>query len=162
MTELLSGYQFYLELDGITEALFRECGGLSTENQVIESYQSTKDGKQILKKFPGPLKFGDISLKRGVTSEMNLWAWRKEVEEGKVEAARKNGSIVLYDQANIEVARWNFVNGWPSKITGPTLNARQRDRGRRANDCPRRPGAGHLEVSCRGLAESFSQAPGVI
>ena len=121
--ELLSGYQFYLELDGITEALFRECSGLSTENQVIESYQSTKDGKQILKKYPGPLKFGDISLKRGVTSEMNLWAWRKQVEEGKVEEARKNGSIVLYDQANIEVARWNFVNGWPSKVTGPSLNA---------------------------------------
>ncbi len=121
--ELLSGYQFYLELDGITEALFRECSGLSTENQVIESYQSTKDGKQILKKYPGPLKFGDISLKRGVTSEMNLWAWRKQVEDGKVEEARKNGSIVLYDQANIEVARWNFVNGWPSKVTGPSLNA---------------------------------------
>jgi phage tail-like protein len=121
--ELMSGYQFYLELDGITEALFRECGGLSSESQVIESYQSTKDGKQILKKYPGPLKWGDITLKRGVTTEMNLWAWRKEVEDGKVEAARKNGSIVLYNQSNTEVARWNFVNGWPSKISGPSLNA---------------------------------------
>ena len=43
MTELLTGYQFYLELDGITEALFRECSGLSTENQVIESYQAPLD-----------------------------------------------------------------------------------------------------------------------
>jgi phage tail-like protein len=121
--EILSGYQFYLELDGITEALFREASGLSSENQVIESYQSTKDGKQILKKYPGPLKFGDISLKRGLTSELNLTKWRKDVEDGKVEQARKNGSVVIYNQQNTEVARWNFVNGWPSKLTGPSLTA---------------------------------------
>jgi phage tail-like protein len=121
--EILSGYQFYLELDGITEALFREASGLSSENQVIESYQSTKDGRQILKKYPGPLKFGDISLKRGLTSELNLTKWRKDVEDGKVEQARKNGSVVIYNQQNTEVARWNFVNGWPSKLTGPSLTA---------------------------------------
>ena len=123
MGELLGGYQFYLELDGITEAMFRECSGLSSENQVIEAYHATKDGKQILKKYPGPLKFGDISLKRGLTSDSNLWAWRREIEMGNVEANRKNGSVVIYDQANSEVARWNFVNGWPSKISGPSLSA---------------------------------------
>jgi phage tail-like protein len=121
--EMLSGYQFYLELDGITEGLFREASGLSSESQVIEAMESTKSGKQILKKYPGPLKWGDISLKRGLTKELNLTKWRKEVEDGKVEAARKNGSIVIYDQANAEVARWNFVRGWPSKLTGPSLQA---------------------------------------
>ncbi len=123
MGELLGGYQFYLELDGITEALFRECSGLSSESQVMEAYHATKEGKQVLKKYPGPLKWGDITLKRGLTSDTNLWAWRKEVEEGKVESARKNGSVVVYDQANTEVARWNFVNAWPSKISGPSLSA---------------------------------------
>ncbi len=45
----------------------------------------------------------------------------------KVNTARKNGSIVLYNQENTEIARWNFENGWPTKITGPQLNANNND-----------------------------------
>jgi phage tail-like protein len=123
VTEALTGYQFYLELDGITEAMFKEVSGLSSESQVIEHLQATKDGRQVLKKYPGPLKWGDITLKRGITNEMNLWAWRQQIEQGKVESSRKDGSIVVYNQANEEIARWNFVGGWPSKISGPSLTA---------------------------------------
>ena len=72
-----------------------------------------------MKKIPGRLKWGDITLKRGITSNLDMWAWRQKVEEGKINDARKNGSIVMFDQALAEKARWNFVNGWPSKITGP-------------------------------------------
>ena len=58
---------------------------------------------------------------------MKLWEWRKQIEDGKVTDARKNGSIVLYDQGNSEIARYNFEFGWPSKITGPQLNANNND-----------------------------------
>jgi len=54
---------------------------------------------------------------------MDVWNWRKQVEEGKVEEARSNGSIIMYDQTNTEVGRWNFENGWPVKIAGPNLDA---------------------------------------
>ena len=41
---------------------------------------------------------------------------------------RKSGSIVVYDLANkTEVARWNFVNAWPTKWEGPALNAKGTD-----------------------------------
>jgi len=49
--------------------------------------------------------------------------WRKLVEEGKVKDARKNGSIVMYNQMNEAIARWDFVEAWPSKLAGPTANA---------------------------------------
>lgn len=119
----LTGYHFFLEIDGITQALFRECSGLSTESQAIEYKEANKDGIVVIKKVPGVLKWSDISLKRGITDIMELWTWRKLVEDGKVDEARKSGSIVLYNQGNTEVARWNFVAGWPSKMSGPTLNA---------------------------------------
>ena len=35
--------------------------------------------------------------------------------------------IVLYDQSDKEIARWNFEAAWPSKITGPSLNANGND-----------------------------------
>jgi len=122
-TDPLVGYHFYVEIDGITQAQFRECSGLSSESQIIEYKEAGKSGQTVIRKVPGPLKWSDITLKRGVTDIMELWKWRKEIEDGKVDSSRKNGSIVLYNQDNQEIARWNFVDGWPSKITGPQANA---------------------------------------
>jgi phage tail-like protein len=39
------------------------------------------------------------------------------------EVQRKNGSIVLLDDTGAEQRRWNFREGWPTKWTGPSLNA---------------------------------------
>jgi phage tail-like protein len=123
----LTGYHFYLELDGIAEAQFRECSGLDSESNIIEYKAGGKNGQSIIRKVPGAMKWSNIVLKRGITNDMALWEWRKQIEDGKVEEALKNGSIVLYDQANNEVARWNFERGWPSKVTGPQLNAGNND-----------------------------------
>jgi phage tail-like protein len=45
------------------------------------------------------------------------------IEEGQVEKARANGSIVMVNQEGTEVARWNFSRAWPSKISGPSFNS---------------------------------------
>lgn len=119
----LAAYTFMLEVDGIAEATFRECSGLSSETTVIESKETGAKGQTIIKKLPGDLKWGDISLKRGFTDDMKLYNWRQKTVDGKLNDMRKNGSIVVYDYENKEVLRWNFVNGWISKYTGPSLNA---------------------------------------
>ena len=118
----LVSYHFHVEIDGITQAQFRECGGLGSESQVVE-YKEAVKGVTVIRKQPGAIKWSDITLKRGVSDIMELWQWRKQVEQGKVDEARKNGSIVLYDQANKEIARWNFKEGWPSKLSGPQVKA---------------------------------------
>ena len=43
--------------------------------------------------------------------------------DGKIDEARKNGSIVLYDYAGGEISRYNFVNAWPSKASLGSLQA---------------------------------------
>jgi phage tail-like protein len=121
-TDPLVSYHFHVEIDGITQAQFRECGGLGSESQVVEYKESVK-GVTVIRKQPGAIKWSDITLKRGVSDVMELWNWRKQVEQGKVDEARKNGSIVLYDQADKEIARWNFKEGWPSKLSGPQVKA---------------------------------------
>jgi phage tail-like protein len=126
-TDPLTGYHFYLEIDGITQAQFRECSGLDSESNIIEYKEAGKNGVTMIKKVPGEMKWSNIVMKRGITDVMELWEWRTRVEEGKVEEARKNGSIVLYNQSNDEIARWNFTDGWPSKMTGPQLNANNND-----------------------------------
>jgi phage tail-like protein len=119
---LISAF-FTIDFGGTVAGAFRECSGLGSENEVVEYKASGDKGKFIMKKVPGRMKWNNITLKRGITDTMDMWKWRGQVEEGKVEDARKNGSIVMHDQKGNSIARWDFVNAWPSKITGPSANA---------------------------------------
>jgi phage tail-like protein len=119
----LVGYHFALELQDEIAGYFTECSGIGSENEIIEHKVVNTKGVEVVLKIPGRLKWGDITLKRGVTSNLDLWNWRKKVEDGKITEARKNGSIVMFDQTLTEVARWNFNQAWPAKISGPTPKA---------------------------------------
>jgi phage tail-like protein len=119
----LVSFNFALEVDGLTNAYFTEVSGIGSESEVIEHKVMGPNGKEVVRKIPGRLKWGDITLKRGITGAMDMWDWRAQVENGQVDAARKNGSIIMYDQAGTEVARWNFERGFPSKINGPSVSA---------------------------------------
>ena len=77
----------------------------------------------MVHKMPGDLTWDGITLNRGITDETALWDWRMKVVNGDVEGARANGSVIMYNQASQEVARWNFTNGWPSGWKGPDVNA---------------------------------------
>src|SRR5205823_10235811 len=106
---LISSF-FSLEITGKMVGAFREVTNLGSENAVVEDKSRGPDGKYIIKKIPGTLKWNDITLKQGLTDNMDMWKWRKLVEEGKVDDARANGSIIMYDTAGSAVARWNLVN----------------------------------------------------
>lgn len=112
--EVPTGLVFALEVEGMT-GYFTECSGIGSEHEVVESKVS--QDRSVILKTPGRLKWNDIVLKRGITSNMDLWEWRKMMEDGKSQEARKDGAIVVYDQELAEVARWDFVNAWPSKIS---------------------------------------------
>jgi phage tail-like protein len=114
---------FSLEVTGKLVGAFREVTNLGSENAVVEDKSRGADGKYIIKKIPGTLKWNDITLKQGLTDNMDMWKWRKSVEEGKVTDARANGSITMYDTAGSVMARWNLTNCWPSKLTGPVGKA---------------------------------------
>ena len=125
----LVGCQFSLEIQGVISGYFTEVGGLGSEHEIVEHKVVDKNGHDMVMKIPGRLKWSDITLKRGLTSSMDLWDWRKQVEDGDVQGARKNGSVVMYDQMSSQVARWNFSNAWPSKVSGPSLNAQNNEFG---------------------------------
>ncbi len=116
----LLGFNFAIDVGGAVKGYFTEVGGLGSENEIVEQKVVNDKGVEVILKIPGRLKWGDITLKRGITPNMDLWNWRKQVEDGQVKEARKNGSIVMYDRELKEAARWNFINAWPSKISGPT------------------------------------------
>jgi phage tail-like protein len=119
----LTSASFYLDIGGKVTGFFRECSGLGSESEVVEHKATAKGGFPVIIKVPGAVKWQNVVLKRGVTNDMEIWNWRKEVEDGKVEKARRDGSIIMFDQTRKEMARWNFTQAWPVKVSGPSLNA---------------------------------------
>ncbi|MGB4863424.1 MAG: phage tail protein [Tepidiformaceae bacterium] len=116
------GSSFFLDVSGKAGGYFTEVSGITSESEVTEHKVQTKNGQQVVRKIPGLNKWGDITLKRGITESMDFWKWRKEIEDGKVASARTNCTITMYDQENTPVAKWNLVDAWPSKVTGPSLS----------------------------------------
>lgn len=119
----LTTFSFHVELDSVDIGAFKEASGVDSETEIIEYKEATKEGRLIIRKVPGAMKWADITLKRGIDDSLALWEWRKQVEEGDIDAARRTGSIVLYDSRGDEKARWSFDRGWPSKWKGADLNA---------------------------------------
>jgi phage tail-like protein len=113
------GFNFLVEIDGITQAGFQEVSGLDASTDATD-YREGSDPNHV-RKLTGLNKYSAITLKRGITDSDELWKWRNTVIDGKTE--RKNGSIILLDEAKQEKIRWNFFNAWPSKWTGPALNS---------------------------------------
>lgn len=119
-TDPYANFNYKLEIDGITNAGFSECSGLNIENTPIE-YREGVDVPLTVRKQPGLMKFGNITLKRGITKNPELVNWLKTVVAGDVE--RRNVSIVLQDELHQDVVRWNLNQAWACKWTGPDLKA---------------------------------------
>lgn len=119
----LVGFHFGVEIQGKISGYFTECSGLGSEHEKIEHKVVTEKGQEVVLVLPGRLKWNDLTLKRGITDSMDIWTWRKEVEKGDLESARKDGSIKMFDLKGDPVAEWTFQRAWPLKVSGPTVKS---------------------------------------
>ena len=127
----LVGMNFFLEIDDIQLGSFRECSGLEVEVEIIESKETDKTGKMVIRKIPGANKYTPITFKKGMTSDRALWAsFQKSLSNEHMAGGRaggfkrKSGSVVIKDvTGQKEVARYNFREAWISKYKGGELNA---------------------------------------
>ena len=132
----LIAQNFFLEIDGSVVSILASVSGLDVEMEVATTQQVGKDGKsQTIKTLAGRNKQGDITLTRmappDATSD-KLWVWFHDIRNKGILQSdrtnnRKNGSIVIYDSTHVEVARFNFTNGWPSKISTDPLSVDSND-----------------------------------
>lgn len=119
--DVFRGYRFKVVIDGITRAGFRECTGLDASNDAVDYREG--DQPPHLLKLVGLQKFSNITLKRGITDDVDLWKWRQMAMKGNVKEMRKNVQIKILDDEGNEAVEWTLLRAWPTKWTGPTLNA---------------------------------------
>ena len=120
----LVAFKFGLEIEGKLSGYFTNVSGIGSETEVIDKKDTNPEtGETTISKIPGRHTWTEITLKRGVTSSVDIWDWLNMVMEGKVEEARTNCSIIALSQDNTEVARWNLEGAWPSKVSGPEMDS---------------------------------------
>ena len=116
-------YRFHVEIDGLTRGSFKQASGLDVTSDVVQ-YREGKD-PPTARKLSGLTTYSPIVLQRGITDDHFLWEWKQGTVGGNTE--RKNGSIVLFDDAGNEKLRWNFTNAWISSWKGPAFDASKSD-----------------------------------
>ena len=72
-------------------------------------------------KIPGRPSYGNIVLRKGVTTSAELYRWRQRIEQGQADL--RSGSVILLDSAMREKSRWNFYGAWPCRYEAPRLDA---------------------------------------
>ncbi|MEP6559982.1 MAG: phage tail protein [Nakamurella sp.] len=135
-TDPIVSQNFFLEIDGSIVSILSSVSGLDIEMEVVTTEQVGPNGKvQVVKTLGKANKAPDLSLTRMAPPDMaqdKLWGWFNDIrDKGMLLAnranSRKNGSIVMYDSTNAEIARFNFTHGWPSKISTDQLSVESND-----------------------------------
>ena len=100
---------------------FSECTGLEMTLETDDWEEGGNNGTVL--KFPKRNRWGEITLRKGITRNTDLFNWFHGFTQGV--ALRKDGLITLMDEAHQPHTVWGFRRGLPVKYVGPQLNAQQ-------------------------------------
>lgn len=113
-------YNFLVEIEGIIAGGFTSVTGLDITTEV----DTIREGgvNDYVHKLPKWTTQSDLVLTKGQTDLDLIWNWYADVIAGKIE--RKNGSIYLLDDRGLPAMWWDFVDAYPVKWSGPSLDAK--------------------------------------
>ena len=113
-------FRFRVEIEKIDVARVSEVTGLQFETEV-ETYEEGGVNNYV-HQLPKKTKYPRIVLKHGITDQDDFWKWYQEVISGPP-FSRRNISIILMDITGQDKWRWNIIQAYPVKWTGPELKA---------------------------------------
>lgn len=114
----------------VCEAEFSECSGLEMNMEVNTIKEGGNNTEQI--HLAGPMTYGELTLKRGMTSNFDLWDWFESVQnnrllrvDGEVQmlsSQRMSSDPVPPGKKNKNVV-FKLSSCMPVKIVAPSLSA---------------------------------------
>jgi phage tail-like protein len=106
----------------LMNAAFAECDGLEMNMEVKTIREGGSNDRQI--RLNGPVAFGTLTLKRGMTKDHALWTWFQDsVADPRLRASAE--VVLLAEDGSTERARFVLSRCLPVKIKAPALNARE-------------------------------------
>lgn len=122
-----TSFNFAVEINvpGISEkicsASFQECDGLEITMDVKTIREGGNNGKQI--RLTGPMNYGQLTLKRGMTETFDLWKWASRMLTDR--SLRADAEVVLFaTDGQTERARFVLSRCLPVKVKAPAMNAK--------------------------------------
>ncbi|MEO0867602.1 MAG: phage tail protein [Cyanobacteria bacterium J06642_11] len=112
--------RFYVEIESDVKASFSECSGLDVQIDKDVYFEGGVNEQQRI--FLKHAKFGDITLKRGITDDLTFWDWINLLLEGKP-AERRNINILTFNQAGETMQVWTLLAAVPVAWKTPSLQA---------------------------------------
>lgn len=121
--------RFSLEFDRTVAGLIISCDGLESKSEITDAFSGGLGGKERpTSRTPGVLSFSPLQVKLFVLKgDTYFEEWFKQIQDGKVKDATKDGSIKMYDPENNAVAEWTLTGAWPSQISYSDLDAQSNE-----------------------------------
>ena len=105
----------------ICSAAFAECDGLDMTMEVKTIREGGNNSTQY--RLAGPVTYGQLSLKRGMTATFDLWDWFNATLNNA--RLRADAEVVLFaGDGRTERARFILKRCLPVKVKAPSLNAK--------------------------------------
>jgi phage tail-like protein len=121
-TDPLRNFRFRLEIDGITQAGFSDVAIGETSTEAVD-YREGNEPTHV-RKLSALTKYGNVTLKWGVTTTLDLYNWHKNIVAGQIQSNRKQVTIVVLDETGSDKARFVVSDAWPTKYHPSDLNAK--------------------------------------
>lgn len=120
-------FRFRVEIDGIQSAAFSDATISDSTTDPVEYREGTD--AVYPRKLSTLAKYGNVTLKRGITTNMDLYNWRQLVisQGTDVASTRKNVTVTLMDSSGADKVVWNLYNTWPTKYSTGDLSAKGSD-----------------------------------
>lgn len=113
-------FRFKVEVANTIVAEVTEVSGFDASVDVIEYREGNE--RPTPRKVQGLRKFGNITLKNGLTDSYEMYKWLNPENE-KAAIERKDVVITLMSEDGATgIAVWQIEAAWPTKYSGPDLN----------------------------------------
>ena len=106
----------------LCESEFSECDGLEMTMEPKTVREGGNNTEYI--RLVGPVTYGNLTLKRGMTSNLDLWKWFAAVASNAGRGSTASGVILMCDAAGTAKVRYTLTGCLPIKIKGAPMNAK--------------------------------------
>jgi phage tail-like protein len=107
----------------LVEGEFAECDGLEMTMEPKKIREGGNNTTQI--NLVGPVSYGNLTLKRGMTPNFDLWRWFQLAMGGPTRGLRASGTVVMQDGEHKPLIAFELTDCLPLKLKGPSLNAKE-------------------------------------
>ncbi len=112
---------FQVAIDGVAVGGFKSVDGLSAE---VETVEYRDGGDNLVRKLPGRLAFGSVTLVRDLTKDTTFFDWIHEAASTSG-PDRKDVTVTVYDPKSGDTVRtFNLVDCFPTHLAVKALDAK--------------------------------------